>query len=209
MGFGDQGVVIEEARSLASVCTICGFGNRQLQLQSGKEKESMSTTPLAASAPALPVSLPPVAYELAARRHMTDAEALFNTGRLANAGQLYGFVAECGLKALLMACGIQPGADGGIPEKRPLPAKGSHPLRTHIPKLMTNIIADFPLISDGAQATRYLALIPNLHDFLDWSIDHRYWRDSALPTASVNQWRAAAREIANMLDQAKQDGVLL
>lgn len=169
----------------------------------------MSTAPLAASASSFPVPLPPVAYELAARRHMTDAEALFNTGRLANAGQLYGFVAECGLKALLIACGIQPDADGGIPEKRPLSAKGSHPLRTHVPKLMTNITADFRLIPDGAQAARYLALVPNRNDFHDWRIDHRYCRDAALPTASVNQWRAAAREIAAMLDQAKQDGVLL
>ena len=158
---------------------------------------------------AAPVSVPPrVAYELAARRHMTDAETLFTTGRLANAGQLYGFVAECGLKALMMACGIQADADGGIPGKRPAPTKGKHPLREHVPLLMTNITADFQIIPDGIQANKYLALVPNRNDFHDWLIDHRYWRDAALPIASINLWRVAAREITTMLDQAKQDGVL-
>lgn len=151
---------------------------------------------------------PPVAYEFAARRHMTDAEALFISGRLANAGQLYGFVAECGLKALMIACGIQAGADGGVPGKRPAPDKGKHPLREHVPVLMTNITVDFQIIPDGVQANRYLALVPSRNDFHDWLIDHRYWRDTALPMSSVNLWRAAAREITTMLDQAKQDGVL-
>jgi hypothetical protein len=166
----------------------------------------MSTATLAQAAPAAVPT--PVAYELAARRHMTDAETLFAKGRLANAGQLYGFVAECGLKAMLIACGIKPDDDGDIPRKRPAPDKGKHPLREHVPVLMTNITADFQIIPDGVQANRYLALVPNRSDFDDWQIDHRYWRDTALPTSSFNLWRAAAREIATMLDQAKQDGVL-
>jgi hypothetical protein len=77
-----------------------------------------------------------------------------------------------------------------------------------VPTLMSNITAEFHLIPDGAQATRYLALVPNRSDFHDWHIDHRYWRDTALPIASVNHWRTAARQVAQMLDQAKQDGVL-
>lgn len=166
----------------------------------------MSTATLALAPVQAPVP-PRVAYELAARRHMTDAETLFTAGRLANAGQLYGFVAECGLKAMMIACGIQADADGGIPGKRPAPDKGKHPMREHVPLLMTNITADFHMIPDGVQANRYLALVPKRHDLHDWLIDHRYWRDTALPV-SVNLWRAAAREISTMLDQAKQDGVL-
>jgi hypothetical protein len=188
--------------------TICGVEAGCDGGQARKEEKRMSTALLASPAATAPVPLPPVAYELAARRHMTDAEALFTTGRLANAGQLYGFVAECGLKALLIACGIKPDAEGSIPGKRPIPNKGKHPLREHVPLLMTNILAEFQIIPDGAQATRYLALVPNRNDFHDWLIDHRYWRDAALPITSVNQWRAAAREITTMLDQAKQDGVL-
>jgi len=172
--------------------------------EAGKNEEGMNTASLAPAAAPLP---PRVAYELAARRHMTDAETLFAAGRLANAGQLYGFVAECGLKALLLACGIQPDADGDIPRKRPAPDKGKHPLREHMPLLMSNITADFQIVPDGVQANRYLALVPNRNDFHDWLVDHRYWRDTALP-ASVSLWRAGAREISTMLDQAQQDGVL-
>lgn len=142
----------------------------------------------------------PVAYEQAARRHWVDAETFFTQGRLANAGQLYGFVAECGLKALLLACGVAPDADGGIP--------GRHPLRQHMPNLTGRITASGQLIPDGPKATTYMATMPQLGSFNDWSVDHRYWQDAALPLASVPNWRNAAREVSIMLDQAKQDGVL-
>lgn len=168
----------------------------------------MSTAPIAPAASPVTVPTPPVAYELAARRHMTDAESLFSTGRLANAGQLYGFVAECGLKALLLACGILPDADGGIPGRHPANPNKSHPLRQHMPSLTGRIATHGQLIPDGQQATKYMATMPNLGHFNDWSVDHRYWRDAALPLASVANWRSAAQEIAQMLDQAKQDGVL-
>ena len=35
------------------------------------------------------------------RRHWEDAELLHDHGRWANADQLYGFSAECGLKAVM------------------------------------------------------------------------------------------------------------
>lgn len=162
----------------------------------------MSTTPAPAPAPA------PVSYEHAARRHMLDAESLFNINRHATAGQLYGFVAECGLKALLLACGIAPGSDGGVPENHPTSQGKRHPLRQHMPNLTGRIIAHGQLIPDGPQATKYMATMPSLGLFNDWSVDHRYWRDTALPLASVANWRSAAKEVSTMLDQAKQDGVL-
>ena len=157
---------------------------------------------------AAPATHAPVAYERAARRHLTDAETLFNQGRLANAGQLYGFVAECGLKAMLLACGVTPSADGGIPAEHPAKPAKPHPLRQHMPSLTGRIAAHGQLIPDGQQATRYMATMLSLGHFNDWSVDHRYWRDAALPLASVARWRHAAQEVSTMLDQAKQDGVL-
>lgn len=168
----------------------------------------MSTAPIAPAASPVPKPTPPVAYELAARRHMTDAEFLFSDSRLANAGQLYGFVAECGLKALLIACGISPDDQGGIPRKHPTKPKKLHPMHSHAPVLMGNINASFHLIPDGVQAARYMAIIPNHEKFDSWLIDHRYFRDSALPLTAVGGWRMAAREVTIMLDQAKLDGVL-
>ncbi len=149
-----------------------------------------------------------VNYEQAARRHLTDAETLFNQGRMPNAGQLYGFAAECGLKAMLLACGVAPDTDGGIPAIHPTKPKKGHPLRQHMPILTDRIANHGQLIPDGLQATMYMSLMPNLGQFDDWSVDHRYCSDAATPETSVAQWRHAAKEVATMLDQAKQDGVL-
>lgn len=167
----------------------------------------MSATPPASQITPAP-SLLPVAYEIAARRHMGDAEALFATGRQINAGQLYGFAAECGLKAMLLACGVTPDADGGIPREHPKQPRKPHPLRKHMPYLTDQITTFGQLIPDGPQATKYMATLSSLKHFDDWSIDHRYWRDAALPLTSPPNWRTAAHEIVAMLDLAKQDGVL-
>lgn len=151
-----------------------------------------------------------VNYEQAARRHLADAETLFNHGRMPNAGQLYGFVAECGLKAMLLACGVARDTDGGIPENHPAKPKQRHPLRQHMPGLTDNITTHGQLIPDGLQATAYMSSIPNIGQFRQWqwSTDQRYCSDAAAPVNAVASWRNAAKEVSTMLDQAKQDGVL-
>ena len=112
------------------------------------------------------------------------------------------------MKALLLACGVAPDSDGGIPAAHPAKQNKAHPLRQHMPCLTGRIAAHGKLIPDGPQAASYMATMPNLGHFIDWSVDHRYWRDAALPLASVAKWRSAAKEVSTMLDQAKQDGVL-
>ena len=149
-----------------------------------------------------------VNYAEAARRHLHDAETLFNRGRHANAGQLFGFAAECGVKAMLIACKVPADPDGGLPQSHPTKLGKKHPLREHVPLLMDRIVQHGYLIPDGASATRYMAGLPSLTHLDNWSIDHRYWRENALPLASVADWRVAAVEVGTMLDQAKQDGVL-
>jgi hypothetical protein len=149
-----------------------------------------------------------VNYEQAARRHLADAETLFNHGRMPNAGQLYGFVAECGLKAMLLACGVARDTDGGIPARHPTKPKDIHPLRRHMPNLADRIASHGQLIPDGQQANMYMSSMPNLGLFSDWSVDHRYCSDAAAPVTAVLNWRHAAKEVSTMLDQAKQDGVL-
>lgn len=54
----------------------------------------------------------PVDFPASARRHLADAVLLEASGRLANAGYLYGYVAECGLKALLVWHQYPTDADG-------------------------------------------------------------------------------------------------
>ena len=135
-----------------------------------------------------------------ARRHMKDARVLMDAGRQANAGQLLGFSVECGLKALLVACGVEKDPEGGV-------SFGSK-LREHLPKLNTKIVSLGHLIPDGQRSTHYLAMLPNVDKFLDWKVEHRYFRESALPLTSLPQWNLAAQEINEMLDQAEIDGVM-
>ncbi len=139
-----------------------------------------------------------VDFKGAARRHWADAEFLSQAGRLPNAGQLYGFMAECGLKALLVAHGLPTLPDGDIQNRAD---------RKHMPSLAQSVstLAAFP---DGRAATRYLSLLPDLAHFNDWSIDHRYWAELVLPGGSLPDWREAARQVGAMLDAATADGVM-
>ena len=107
---------------------------------------------------------------------------------------------ECGLKALLIVCGVKPDPDGSIPDPKTF--------RTHMPALSDRITLSGHLIPDGPRAQHYLAMVPLRGNFSDWAVDHRYWRDGALPLASIPQWEAAVLEIKRMLDQATQDGVI-
>ena len=141
-----------------------------------------------------------VDYAAAARRHLVDGRLLQQHERLANAGQLFGFSVECGLKALLLVCGVPADAEGGIP--------GGHKFRTHMPVLKDRIEANGQLVPDGALSARYWALLPGIGNLGDWSVDHRYWRESELPLGSIPRWESAAGEINDMLDQAREDGVI-
>lgn len=131
---------------------------------------------------------------------MADAEALLAAHRYANAGQLYGFVVECGLKALLIVCGVTPDASGEIP-------KGNR-LRQHVPVLLDRIVTEGHLIPDGTRAGQYLTHLAHIDKFNLWSVDHRYWRDAALPLHLVPGWKQAAQEVLGALDRAKEAGVL-
>jgi len=141
-------------------------------------------------------------FKAAARRHHHDAELLRNEGRGANAGQLYGFAAECGLKALMVAHGLPTEPSGDI-RKRP---RGN--FRKHMPDL-GQAVATITLFPDGRAATRYVSMLPDLSHFNDWSVDHRYWMEAMLPSGSLQNWHAAALQVSAMLDAATADGVMV
>ncbi|MBK6725902.1 MAG: hypothetical protein IPG63_01370 [Xanthomonadales bacterium] len=130
---------------------------------------------------------------------------LLTSARLGNAGQLYGIAAECGVKAILVACGVPADSDGSI--DRPGGVKGKA-FKEHFPKLHDAVLNLAHTIPDGRTAATYLATMPHLACFFDWSVDHRFWRDAVLPTASVTNWQAAAGEVMTALDMATENGVL-
>ena len=128
------------------------------------------------------VSAKLVDFHQAARRHFDDAELLLNQTRQANAGHLYGFAAECGVKALLVRKGYPSDpVSGEITEKK------SKKFRVHIHELNENINMIYTFL-DGRGAAKYLAMIPSIGFFSDWKTDHRYYIESALPP-SVSKWR--------------------
>lgn len=140
-----------------------------------------------------------VDFHHAGKRQFTDAELLLQHARNATAGQLYGFAAECGIKTLLVWSGYPTNPiTGDIDEK-----KGKKKFRKHIHELVDNINMLHAYL-DGRGAAKYLAMIPTIEDLSDWTTDHRYYADSALPP-SLPKWRKASQEIMRMLDQAMLD----
>ena len=141
-----------------------------------------------------------VDYLASARRHVKDAHILLGKGRKSNAGQLFGFSVECGLKALLVGSGATVDADGNI-----LKASG---FREHLPKL-GQLVNNMSTLPDGRTASILQSQLPHLHDMDDWRTDHRYWRESAVPSASsLANWKMAALEMDALLDDATSKGLL-
>jgi len=134
----------------------------------------------------------------AAKRHYNDAELLLNHKREANAGHLYGFASECGIKQLLVVHGLPTNPiTGDIIENRP------YQYRVHLDRLINSM----NIFLSGRDGAKYLAMIPSIGCYANWRVDHRYFVDSALP-ASVADWRKAAEEVIRMLFQAELDGVI-
>lgn len=146
-----------------------------------------------------------VGYTRAARRHFGDAELLLNHGQRANAGQLLGLAAECGLKAIVVACGCPTDAEGSVGKPAGSPGKG---FKEHMPELHQAATVFGSLLPDGRFTTTYMAMMPRLAAFSDWAVDQRYWCDGALPAGSLPAWQAAAGEVMQAVDKAVEDGLL-
>ncbi|MGA7750080.1 MAG: hypothetical protein WCA63_08015, partial [Gallionella sp.] len=120
-----------------------------------------------------------VDFPLAAKRHWQDAGLLETNGRTRNAGQLYGFSAECGIKALLIALGYPTDVEGSPVSN---PPSGTPKVRKHIHELV-GMIGGIQNYANGRSGAKYTALFPNVTNFSDWSVDHRYWADIAIPNS--------------------------
>ncbi|WP_300443201.1 hypothetical protein [Zoogloea sp.] len=139
-----------------------------------------------------------VDYVAAARRHIRDAHLLQHHERHVNAGQLFGISVECGLKSLLVRGGAAVDAAGNIKK----------PYREHLPKL-DMLVNGLMMLPDGRAASVLQSRLPNLASLANWCVDHRYWRESAIPLpTSLEAWEWAALEMDALLDEAAGGGVL-
>lgn len=132
-----------------------------------------------------------VSNQEAARRHFDDGLLLEQHSRLANAGQLYGFSAECALKYFLPF-----NTQTNAPNK---------PYRKHIHEL-SSIQEQIRIVLEGRIGANYCSSFPDLSGFANWHTDHRYWTATAIPS-SLDCWKSAAGQMLSMLDLATTDGI--
>ena len=125
-------------------------------------------------------------------RHWQDAELLFAHHRWANADQLYGLSAECGLKAVMQKLGMSVDEGTGRPPST---------YRRHVNALWPKF-QDFADKRDGA---RYLEMLPSGSPFAKWEMDDRYANRNDFGSADVELRRVATREIARMVLDAAQE----
>ena len=118
-------------------------------------------------------------FSNAHHRHWDDAELLFEHHRWATADQLYGFSAECGLKAVMRARGV-PVAKKHIQDFWPI----------------------FEAFLQGPAGARYLSLLPPGAPFADWSHQDRYAHGRHFDAKNVERHRAAARGVRGMVELA-------
>ena len=136
----------------------------------------------------------PVDYADAHRRHWEDAELLFDHGRLGNADHLYGFSAECGLKAMMTRLGMTLDRSGRPPRR----------YQRHVHEV-------WPLFGEFASrhgGGRYVNAISAENPFSDWSHHDRYARKGYAGSGEVGKHRAGARQIRRMVQMADWDETL-
>lgn len=139
----------------------------------------------------------PVDFFASAKRHFDDAELLRTNSRMPNSGQLYGFCAECGIKALFMWHRHAEDTTGSPPYKSAL--------RNHINALPAKF-NEINLTLSGRTAAKYTSMLTKISHFGDWNVDHRYYNESSIPK-STDKWKSAAEEVMAMLQTAKLDGI--
>ena len=137
----------------------------------------------------------PADFTDAHRRHWSDAELLFKHARWANADQLYGFSAECGLKAVMKALGMRVETTG-------IPTKQKH--RKHIQEIWPT----FATFVQGRGGARYLRMLSSGTPFADWSHHNRYADRACFPKPDVQPHRKAAFEVCKVVRLAVQEGRL-
>jgi hypothetical protein len=136
----------------------------------------------------------PTDYFDAMKRHWEDAELLWNQvpQRFANADQLYGLVAECGLKALMAKL-----VTGYFDHNLGRPSKQADLVHAD------GIWICYMNYSQGGAAARY-ALPTNNNPFGQWEIGDRYANRIHFVRARVDGHRNAALIVKKLVDQAEK-----
>jgi hypothetical protein len=129
------------------------------------------------------------------QRHWDDAEQLYTAERWANADQLYGLAAECGLKKLMLLFGMP------FDSVRDSPQNFSD--RVHANGAWDR----YETYRSGHHAgTHYGIAEPN--PFADWDISQRYANQSLFDMAYVNPHKFGAKKVNEMIKKAMLEGLI-
>lgn len=128
-------------------------------------------------------------------RHWDDAERLLDAQRWANADHLFGMAAECGLKRLMLAFGMN------YDTARDRPSQSAD--RQHA----NSIWARFESYRCGHhQGAGYALTTPN--PFANWDVGQRYAHQSNFDQARVQAHQAGANLIRQLVQKAKREGLI-
>lgn len=126
-------------------------------------------------------------------RHWEDAELLFEQSRWANADHLYGLAAECGLKRLMIAFGMEVD-DDGVPTSRD-------------DRVHANQVWDrYETYRSGHGSATYI--LPNTNPFADWHIGQRYAHRHPFDQSRAQRHRNGADTVRNLIKTAVREGLL-
>ena len=133
-----------------------------------------------------------VNYADAAKRHWDDAQSLHQNGRWPNADHLYGFSAECALKAVMVALGMQLNPQGVPPRQ--------------YQKHVNQLIRHFRTFVQGNGGAHYAGMLSGDSMFSGWSIHQRYFHSREITESQAQQHYRDALTSKRILDQARLDG---
>lgn len=126
-------------------------------------------------------------------RHFNDAELLLEKQRYANASQLYGLAAECGLKALMIKFGM--------------PLSGSSP-QDRIDKVHADgVWQRYQSYQSGHISGADYGLTAQ-NPFSTWSIHQRYWKSSCITEQNAQTHRQGASQVEGLVKKAQLAGFL-
>ena len=118
-------------------------------------------------------------------RHWEDAEFLFEEHRWANADYLYGLSAECGLKALMTAWGLETDESGSPADRE---------YRKHVQDLWEPFIVWCGISGNEDYLSGLSADAP----FQDWSHHNRYAHRRHFSQLDVARHSEAAQKVRDM-----------
>ena len=136
----------------------------------------------------------PTNFKDAHKRHLQDAKHLYTIKRWGNADHLFGFSAECGLKAIMVHLGMEIDATSGKPKEERY--------RKHCQDLWNEFV-HFAKARTGAV---YLGVLPEGENpFKNWSHNDRYSASGFTAMEEIEKHRHGAHCVSRMVYLMEQN----